>query len=293
MIDFLATILVAAAGPLDHVIIKEWEWSPQLLGGHLLSNHNIMLLFSGVLLVTIALSLSGGRAMVPRGRSYNLLEVYVVFMRDFIARPALHDKAYRFLPLLLTLFGFILFNNLLGIVPLLDISHALGLDDSPIGGAATGNIWVNGGLALMVFAVVIGAGIKTQVEHFVDRGKPRVLGWIFGFFLYLWSLVPSMPLPIKIAMAPLLIALEFVGVLIKCGVLAIRLFANMLAGHILLAVLFGFIIGAGSLIWLVAPASIVGSVALSLLELFVAFLQAYIFTFLAALFIGMAADPHH
>ena len=91
----------------------------------------------------------------------------------------------------------------------------------------------------------------------------------------------------------LLLILELIGALIKPFALMIRLFANMIAGHIVLAVLIGLIpVAAGIFTYLVTPASILGVVALSLLELFVAFLQAYIFTFLAALFIGSATHPH-
>jgi F-type H+-transporting ATPase subunit a len=87
--------------------------------------------------------------------------------------------------------------------------------------------------------------------------------------------------------------IEVAGLLIRHGVLAVRLFANMLAGHLVIAVILGFItMAAGGISLLVTPASIVGAVAISILELFVAFLQAYIFTFLAALFIGTAVHPH-
>jgi F-type H+-transporting ATPase subunit a len=87
--------------------------------------------------------------------------------------------------------------------------------------------------------------------------------------------------------------LEVVGLLIRHGVLAVRLLANMFAGHLVLAVILAFIgIVEGAIWWGVMPASILGAVALSLLELFVAFLQAYVFTYLSALFIGMAVHPH-
>jgi F-type H+-transporting ATPase subunit a len=88
--------------------------------------------------------------------------------------------------------------------------------------------------------------------------------------------------------------IEIAGLLIRHLVLCVRLFANMLAGHIVLAVILGFILAVSGNAWyVVAPASIAGVIALSLLELFVAFLQAYIFVFLSALFIGSAAHPHH
>jgi F-type H+-transporting ATPase subunit a len=108
--------------------------------------------------------------------------------------------------------------------------------------------------------------------------------------------VPHMdlPLPLAIALKPMVFVIEVLGMFIKHGVLAIRLLANMMAGHLVLAVIMAFILAAAnSVAWYgVAPASILGATALSMLELFVAFLQAYIFTFLSALFIGMAVHPH-
>ena len=168
------------------------------------------------------------------------------------------------MPFLWTMFFFILFNNLLGMFP---------------GGAsATGNINVTGVLAILTLGTVVAGG---------DAGVGPV-----GFFV---NIVP--PLDVPKLMKPPLWALMFVievsGLLIRHVVLAVRLFANMLAGHIVLAVILGFAIQApGIFRYLVAPASVMGVVALSLLELLVAFLQAYIFTFLAALFIGSAAHPH-
>jgi F-type H+-transporting ATPase subunit a len=98
---------------------------------------------------------------------------------------------------------------------------------------------------------------------------------------------------LKVVLWPLMFVIELVGLLIKHIVLAVRLFANMFAGHVVLAVILGFILVAkGALFYLVTPASIMGVILLSLLELLVAFLQAYIFTFLSALFIGMAVHPH-
>jgi F-type H+-transporting ATPase subunit a len=109
--------------------------------------------------------------------------------------------------------------------------------------------------------------------------------------------VPHMdlPAPIKVVLVPFIFVIELFGLLVKHGVLAVRLLANMMAGHVVLAVILAFIAaGAQSMLvsLVVTPTSVLGATALSLLELFVAFLQAYIFTFLAALFIGMAVHPH-
>jgi F-type H+-transporting ATPase subunit a len=286
-----------ADNPLEHLQDVPWEWTPTLFGGNILSSQIAVMCLAALTLVILMLLAASVRAIRPKGKGYNLVEIFVLFVRDFIARPALRDKTYRFLPFLLTLFFFLLFCNLFGMIPLIDISHLLPfMHHSPIGGTPTSNIFVTASLAGMVFLIIVGAGISGQVAHFVHKGHSPIIGWPIGFFLYLWSLVPSMPIRMKVMMAPLLIVLEFLGVIAKCIAMCIRLFANMNGGHILLAVLLLFVKmaqSAGWAFWLVAPSSILGSVAISLLELLVAFIQAFIFTFLSALFIGMAVNPHH
>lgn len=181
-------------------------------------------------------------------------------------RPAIGGHgADRFLPYLWTVFLFILFNNLLGMFP---------------GGAsATGNINVTFILAIMTLVVVVAAGMK-------ESGA-------VGFWL---ALVPHLDVP-KLLKPPLwllMFFIEVVGLLIRHVVLAVRLFANMFAGHVVLSVILGFTLMAWSSMafFLVMPVSVGGALCLSLLELFVAFLQAYVFTFLSALFIGSAVHPH-
>ena len=217
-----------------------------------------------VVFVRLAHRMSSGES--PRGRLWNLLEAMLVFIRDDVARPAIgkHD-ADKFMPFLWTIFFFVLVCNLLGMIPWL--------------GSPTGAFATTGALALITFLTVIGAGMA----------KMGVVGFWVGQ-------VPHMELPFVLALflKPMIFVIEVLGMLIKHFVLAVRLLANMLAGHLVLAVLVAFIAAAWNhpAIWGVAPASILGATALSLLELFVAFLQAYIFTFLSALFIGMAIHPH-
>lgn len=204
----------------------------------------------------------------PKGIFWNFFEVMLVFVRDEVARPSIgkHD-ADRFLPFLWNAFFFILFCNLLGIVPW--------------AGSPTGNLLVTAALAAITLCTVVGSGV----------GK-------FGVGGYFKSLVPPMQLPwaIFIPMVVMIFPIEVLGLLIRHTVLAVRLLANMFAGHLVLAVILGFIAAWSNYLimaWLgVTTASIAGSVALTFLELFVAFLQAYIFTFLSALFIGMAVHPH-
>ncbi|MBM4088864.1 MAG: F0F1 ATP synthase subunit A [Planctomycetes bacterium] len=205
---------------------------------------------------------------LPRGRLWNFFEAMAAFVRNQIARPTIgtHDGD-RYAPFLMTTFFFILICNLLGLIPW--------------AGSPTGALATTGALAVITFFTVIIAG-------------SRKMGPI-GFWT---GQVPAMELPLWIAipLKPMIFAIEVLGMFIKHFVLAMRLLANMMAGHMVLAVAIAFIgVTASATIPIivgVATASVFGSVALSLLELFVAFLQAYIFTFLAGLFIGMAVHPH-
>ena len=195
-----------------------------------------------------------------------MMELIVLFVRDEIARPAIgsHD-ADRFLPFLWTQFFFILFLNLCGLVPW--------------AGSPTGELGVTGAIAIITFVVVVAAGIAR-----------------FGPIGFWTGQVPHMDIPFVLAIfvKPMIFFIEIAGILVKHFILAVRLFANMFAGHLVLAVIMGFIAAtAQSLLWLgVMPVSVAGATALNLLELLVACLQAYVFTFLTALFIGMAVHQH-
>jgi len=148
-------------------------------------------------------------------------------------------------------------------------------------GSPTGALSVTGALAMCAFAMTVGTGMRAHGGA--------------GFWT---GLVPQMELPgpMAIFLKPMLFVIEVVGLLIKHSVLAVRLLANMFAGHLVLAVIVSFITATAHtlvILWLgVTVSSLGGAVAISLLELFVAFLQAYIFTFLSALFIGMAIHQH-
>lgn len=261
---------------LDHVVDQptlEFPWIsplevhlPQILGLQI-TRFMVMEVIAAVLvaLIVIPLARHVARNPVTRGPLMNMFEAVVLFVRDGIARPSIGGHAAdAFLPFLWTMFFFVLVCNLLGMVP---------------GGAsATGNINVTAVLALLTFGAVLIAGIREQ-----------------GPVKYWTSLVPHMDVPpfLMVFLWPLMFLIEVAGLLIRHVVLAVRLFANMMAGHIVLAVILGFIAqAAGIFVYLITPASLAGVVALSLLELLVAFLQAYIFTFLAALFIGSAVHPH-
>ena len=237
------------------------------IGLHL-TKFMVLEVIGGVILCVLFISManhlrSEGRS---RGRLWNMLEVMLLFIRDEVARPAIgrHD-ADKFLPFLWTIFFFVLACNLLGMVPWM--------------GSPTGAFATTGMLALITFGTVLAAGMS----------KMGVVGFWVGQVPHM-----DLPGPMAVILKPMIFAIEVLGLFIKHFVLAVRLLANMMAGHLVLAVLVAFIAVAwqSPAIWGVAPASILGATALSLLELFVAFLQAYIFTFLSALFIGMAVHPH-
>lgn len=235
-----------------------------------LTKFMVLELVAAVLIIAIFIPLARriatGRR--PRGKLWNLFEAMLVFIRDEVVRPAIGRKdADRFLPFIWTIFFFILFCNLLGLVP---------WAGSPTGAWACTLV-----LALMTFFTVVGAGVK----------KYGPIGFWTGQ-------VPHMELPLVMAVfiKPMVFAIEIMGIAIKHFVLSVRLLANMFAGHLVLAVILSFIAATAYehvVLWSgVAVASVFGMIALSLLELFVAFLQAYIFAFLSALFIGMAVHQH-
>jgi F-type H+-transporting ATPase subunit a len=217
-----------------------------------------------IVFVPMARRLRSGEA--PRGRLANFFEAMLLFIRDEVARPSIGEHhADRFLPFLWTLFFFVLFANFLGLIPWI--------------GAPNSSISTTAAYAGITFVVVLAAGIKT-------------FGPV-GFFI---GQVPNIDIPfaLKLFLYPMIFVIEMFGMLVKHCVLAIRLFANVFAGHLVLAIILGFIAQvAGTWIWYgVAPASVFGSVCLSLLEVLVCLIQAYVITFLAAIFIGMAVHQH-
>jgi len=217
----------------------------------------------------------------PTGKLWNLFESLLFFVRDKIARPGIgeHD-ADKFLPYLTTLFMFVFAMNLIGMLPFL--------------GSPTASIMVTAALAFVSFCVIHASGIKsngfggymkTFIPHIEIEGGPfmKLMGKVITFGMAI---------------------LEYATAFIRAGVLAVRLFANMLAGHTVLFMILFFIalvdnpdykiaIAADWMYWAVMPFSVVLVTALSLLELFIAGLQAFIFTFLTAVFIGLAKHPPH
>ncbi len=203
-----------------------------------------------------------------KGIFWNGLELLLVFIRDEVARPAIgkHDGD-KYLPLLWNMFFFVLLCNMLGLFPW--------------AGSPTASLAVTAALALITLVTVLGSGMMK-----------------FGVGRYWLTLIPHMDLSfgMKIVMVPMIFFIELFGLFIRHAVLAVRLLANMFAGHLVLAVIVSFIVMAANTFILISAgvtvASLAAAAAMTLLELFFAFLQAYIFTFLSALFIGTALHPH-
>jgi F-type H+-transporting ATPase subunit a len=219
------------------------------------------MLFAAILLILIFVKMGGtyGKDVVAIPKGLNgFLEPIIVFVRDEIAIPNIGHKKYeKYLPYLLTVFFFILINNLMGLVPAI----------APFGANVTGNIAVTMVLALFTFVLTQFAGSRTYWKHIV--ATPGVPFWL----------------------APIMIPVEVIGMFSKPFALTVRLFANITAGHIVVLSLVSLNFIFKSLF--VAPVSIVFVIFMDCLEILVAVLQAYVFTLLSALFIGLAAQEHH
>ena len=221
-----------------------------------LSLHGLMLILCGVFLLLIFGKLYKKDAEVPSGIT-NMLEIFILYIRDEICIPHMGEEDGRkFTPMFCSIFFFILGLNIMGLIPLFS--------------TATSNISVTCALASITLAMMIGGGIyRNGVGGFVKSFIP-----------------PGIPWPIVIILFPI----EVIGMFIKPVALTIRLFANMLAGHVILFSLIGLGVTYGMVA--VVP-SIAMACAIYGLEIFVAFLQAYIFTLLSSMFVGSFLHPAH
>jgi len=234
--------------------------------GFAISRFMVIEVFVAVIMLAVfilyARKVRGGQPI--RGRFWNLVDVFVLFIRDQVVRPSIGHGSDKFLPFLLTIFFFVLGCNLFGMLPWM--------------GSPTGSISVTITLAIATLAVgLIGGTFK------------------FGPIGVWLNLIPGMDLPpaVAVLIKPMLFVIELLGLFIKHAVLGVRLLANMVAGHIVLLAILGLGVETAGWAWYIAaPLSFMGSILLSCLELFVAFLQAYIFVLLSSLFIG-AATHHH
>ncbi len=207
-----------------------------------------------VVFLSLGKSYKNTKGKAPKGLQ-SFAEPLIVFVRDDIAKPNIGYKYEKFMPLLLTIFFFIWINNLLGLIPIF-----------PGSANVTGNIAVTMVLSAIVLLVVNLNGNKYYWSHIF---KPDVPFWLL----------------------PIMWIVEIIGIFSKPFALMIRLFANITAGHIIVLSLISLIFIFKSLA--IAPVSVAFVLFMSVLELLVAFLQAFIFTMLAALFIGTAVEEHH
>jgi F-type H+-transporting ATPase subunit a len=225
-----------------------------------------LLFFMGAALFVIILvraSMMGYKAGVPTGPAA-AIETLVVYIRDEVAEKNIgHHDAHRFVPLLLSLFFFILFAALLGLLP--------------FSATATGNISVTMGLAFITFLVSQWIGISKYgvVHHFQNMVPPGLPAWLL----------------------PVMIPVEILGMFSRPFALMVRLFANMLAGHMMITTLLMLIplaaaVSTGMGVFMI-PISLGLALFIMILEVLVAFIQAYIFTLLTSIFIGMSAHPSH
>ncbi|WP_145859239.1 F0F1 ATP synthase subunit A [Pedobacter suwonensis] len=220
---------------------------------------NVAAMFVAILVILIVfISVAGAykkrAGKAPRGLQ-SFIEPVVLFVRDDIAKPNIGHKYAKFMPYLLTTFFFILFNNLFGLIPIF-----------PGGANVTGNIALTFVMALGTLIIVNINGNKYYWKHIF---KPDVPFWLY----------------------PIMIPVELIGIISKPFALMVRLFANITAGHIIVLSLISLIFIFETLA--IAPVSVAFVLFMDVLELLVAFLQAFIFTLLTALFIGMAVEEHH
>jgi F-type H+-transporting ATPase subunit a len=279
----MPSLTLAAADPVTHVVDKPLITSAD---GSIwyVSNVTIMLVLGA--LVTAALVIPAARRIRTgdartledyrsSGMLANLVEVVCLFLRQEVFRPVLGDDTDRFCPMLWTLFWFILVCNLMGLIPLADLTGMIGINHGHgIGGTATQSIWVTGALAVIAFLFYNGVAFVRSPLGFLKHltmGAP----W------YMW---------------PIMVPVELIGTVIKPFALAIRLFANMTGGHLVIAVFLGFV---GPLVQMAGAKKgfvvfpLLGAVAINMLEILVALIQAYIFTFLTCLFLGQLVTHEH
>lgn len=282
--------LLAANDPTDHVkdvILWQLEgWPP-------ITMHMVTIIFVAILFVVAMMMVAkavatgpeslGNERYITKGKFNQLIESIIIYLRDEMLEPVLgKETARRYLPHLMTIFFFVLFNNIFGLLPILAIIHIAGGHTTYIGGTATANIMVTGALAFIAFLLI-------EIHGFKELG---FAGWVAhltgGLHKEAWYIWPVMIV---------VVVVEFFGHFIKPAALAIRLFANMVAGHTLMAVLLGFgaTAAAGGMgVFGVGAISLVAGIAavlVTFLELFVSFLQAFIFMFLTAVFMSLLSHP--
>lgn len=247
------------------------HWTPIHIGPLTIdmspTKHVVMLLIAATLcLITLLLAARAHkRQHATKGHSKgfaNGIEALVLYIRQEVVLPNVGHHGEKYAPFILTLFFFILFANLLGLIP--------------YGSTATGNIAVTGMLAIITFVFVEVAGMRT-------------LGWGYIKTIVYWP--SDQPFMMKALLTPLMTPIEIFGKFTKPFALAVRLFANMTAGHIVVLALLGLIFTFGK--YYIAPLPLAMAFGIMVLEVFIAFLQAYVFALLASVFIGLIREGAH
>ncbi len=254
-----------------------YEWHPldslQFGPFNLTPTKHVIFLFIAAFLVFLTMRVAGQKLQTQRASENapkgfaNAIEAVVLFVRNDIAIANIGHDGAKFAPFVMTLFFFILYMNLLGLVP-----H---------GASATGNVAVTAGLAIMSFAVI-------EISGFLKLGPA-------GYMRTIFPKVPGLSGAGGVAMAVFMAPIEVMGKLVKPFALCVRLFGNMTAGHFVILALLGIIFLFGQLAywnWAIAAVTATLVLAIMLLELFVALLQAYVFALLTAVFIGLMQHEH-
>ncbi len=252
----------------------EWHlphWAPVMIGSYPLdlspTKHVVMMIIAATIACIVLIGAARAQARhtargeAPRGFT-GMIEALVLYLRNDVILPAVGPNGQKYVPYLLSTFFFILFANLLGLVP--------------YGSTATGNISVTATLAIVSFIVIESAGISTLGRKYV------------GTIVY-WP--HDMPVWGRVLMTSIMTPVEILGKFTKPFALCIRLFANMTAGHVMVLALISIIFAFGSVLIGIAP--VLMAVGIMVLELFVALLQAYVFTLLVGSFIGQIRTAHH
>ncbi|MEK7283605.1 MAG: F0F1 ATP synthase subunit A [Acidobacteriota bacterium] len=222
-----------------------------------ITRHAVMMWVASAVILLVLWLATRRRTLVPKG-IHNVMEAIVVFVRDELARKNIGHHGDRFVPYLLTTFVFILACNLLGLIPYM--------------ATATGNIGVTAALAGMAFIMIQVAGLREHgvAGHFRNLVPHGLPAWLL----------------------PIMIPVEILGMFTKPFALCVRLFANMTAGHVVILSLISLVFILQKA-WVGAVLTVPFALFINGIELLVAFLQAYIFTMLTSLFIGMTVHPQH
>ncbi|HBO51880.1 MAG TPA: ATP synthase F0 subunit A [Planctomycetes bacterium] len=276
--------LLAASNPMDHIsdarlfdgLVSKGTWLYDI-SGHLyglgITKQVALFFIAGLLTVLFFWSyvrqIKRAPDAVP-GRWGNFVETILDTLRDQLVLPFMGESGLKFLPILATFFVYILICNLIGLIPMLDwAGHG--------GNTSTANPYITVALAVCAFVLYHGLGLREQGN----------------IFTYIKNLFPHVP----VVILPLIIVIEIAAHIIRPCALAIRLCANMVAGHVMVAVLLGFTatLTAETLIsgGLISIVSVAAVTALTFLELLVALIQAFVFTFLTTVFLSMAVHPEH